>query len=148
MKVQKDFVIRIGGNEFAETPHLLASKGKPLVTVGRDDDSEELTVALDVYDEKGRKKATIRNDKLVKGSAKVFEIRTTENSYTVYDHKHERTICKIRRRGKAQEMDLDVSLLLHTPEGFLVHANPEQTNLRTRASEDVIRGRDAALKIN
>lgn len=148
MKVQKDFVFRVGGNDFTETPTLLASKGEPIVTVGRDDDSEELTVVLDIYDAKGRKCASVRGDRLVKGSAKAYEVRNTDNSFTVYDRKQERVVCEIRRRGDAQEMDLDVSLLMHTPEGFLVHANPEQTNLRTRASESVIRGRDAALKLN
>jgi hypothetical protein len=148
MKLQKDFVVRIGGNDYADTPHLLACKGEPLLTVLRDNDSGELDVRIDIYDENGRKQAAVRQAALTRGSAQRFDIRTTENQFKIVDRKRDRVVCNIRRRAHARDMDIDVSLLMHTPEGFLVHANPDQTNLRTRSSEDILRGRDAALSIN
>ena len=144
MKVRENFVVRVGGNEYTDTPNLLACKGEPVLTIRREPKSGE----LDIYDEKGREKAVVRNAKLVKGNKDAFDIRVTENSYTVFDNKAERAVCEIRRRANARDMDLDVSLLLHTPEGFLVHANPDQTNLRTRQAEGVLSGRDAALSVS
>ena len=147
MKVREDFVVRIGGNDFTATPHLLACKGEPLLTVDRASSSGDLDVRLDIFDENGKRRAVVRNGKLLRGSKKTFDVRMTENSYTVFDRKKERTVCKIRRRANARDMDLDVSLLMHTPDGFLVHANPDQTNLRIRQSERVIAGREAALNV-
>jgi len=148
MKVRENFVVRVGGNEYTDTPNLLACKGEPVLSIRREAKSGELEVSLDIYDEKGREKAVVRNAKLVKGSKDAFDIRITDNSFTVFDNKAERAVCEIRRRANARDMDLDVSLLLHTPEGFLVHANPDQTNLRTRQAEGVLSGRDAALSVN
>ena len=147
MKVRKDFVVRIGGNEYTDTPTLLACKGEPLLKVAREDRSGELDIELDLFDEKGKRRATVHNADVVRGSGKAYDVRMTENSFTVFDRKKERTVCEIRRRANARDMDIDVSLLLHTPEGFLVHANPDQTNLRIRQSEQVIAGREAALNI-
>lgn len=147
MKVRKNFVVRIGGNEYTDTPNLLACKGQPVLTVDREDASGDLQVSLDVYDEKGRRRAAMQGADQVSGRDKSLEVRITENSYTVFDRKHDRVVCDIRRRANARDMDLDVSLLLHTPEGFLVHANPDQTNLRVRRSEEVLAGREAALQI-
>ncbi len=147
MKVRKDFVVRIGGNEYTDTPNLLACKGEPLLRVAREEDSGDLDVELDLFDEKGKRRATVHNGEVVRGSGKAYDVRMTENSFTVFDRRKERTVCEIRRRANARDMDIDVSLLLHTPEGFLVHANPDQTNLRIRHSEQVIAGRDAALNI-
>lgn len=147
MKVDKDFVVRIGGNEFADTPTLLAAKGEPVLTVRRAD-SGELAVELDIYNDKGKAVARVREDKLASGDPDVFEVRVTDNRFTVLDRKKDRVVCEIRRRANARDMDLDVSLLAHLPDGFLVHANPDQTNLRIRSSEEVIRGRDAALNLN
>lgn len=39
------------------------------------------------------------------------------------------------------------ALRRHTPDGFLVHANPEQSNVRVRASSDILAGKDAAITV-
>lgn len=147
MKLRKNFVVRIGGNEYADTPDLLAFQGNPVLTVKRGDESGDLDVRLDVYDERGRERARVRDAEVVKGDSDSIDIRVTENSYTVFDRNRKRVLCELRRRGHARDMDLDAWLLLHTPDGFLVHANPDQTNLRVRRSENVLTGRDAALQI-
>ncbi|MDZ7644507.1 MAG: hypothetical protein U5K76_10025 [Woeseiaceae bacterium] len=148
MKIQKHFVVRIGGNVYSDTPNLLACKGEPLLKVTRNDRNGELDVELGIYDERGRERAVVRQDDVSGGNEDQFDVRMTDNRYTVTDRKNERVICDIRRRAHARDMDLDVSLLMHTPEGFLVHANPDQTNIRIRTSEGVVRGRDAAININ
>lgn len=147
MKVRKNFVVRIGGNEYTDTPNLLACKGDPVLTVTREAESGDLDVSLDIFDDRGRERAKVRGAELVKGNSDEIDIRTSENSYTVFDRSKDRMLCELRRRGNARDMDLDVSLLLHTPDGFLVHANPDQTNLRIRRSEEVLAGREAALNV-
>lgn len=148
MKIQSDFTVRLGGNSYADTPHLLACKGEPVLTVRRAAATGDLKVSIDIYDEQGHEQAAVRETGLVRGDPESFSISVTENQFEVIDCRRHRVVCNIRRRANARDTDIDVSLLLHTPDGFLVHANPDQTNLRIRSSEETLRGRDAALKIN
>jgi len=119
-----------------------------VLTVQRATRSGDLKVSIDIYDEQGQQEAAVRETGLVRGDPESFSVSVTENQFEVIDCRRSRVVCTIRRRANARDTDIDVSLLLHTPDGFLVHANPDQTNLRVRSSEETLRGRDAALKIN
>lgn len=147
MKIQEHFIVRLAGNDYTDTPNLLAAGGEPILRVRRDARSGDLDVDLDIFDDKGREKAVIRKASLVKGDPKEFEVRMTDNSFTVFDRKAARTVCDIRRRADARDMDLTVSVLTHTPDGFLVHANPEQSNVRVPASGELLQGREAAINV-
>ncbi|HZW59787.1 MAG TPA: hypothetical protein VFE85_05785 [Woeseiaceae bacterium] len=147
MKIDKHFIVRFGGNDYIDTPNLLTCKGEPVLRVGRDEKSGELDVELDIYDEKGREQAVATQAGLVSGDADAFEVRMTDHRFTVVDLRKERIVCDIRRRAHVKDMDLDVSVLTHTPDGFLVHANPEQSNVRVRSSSEVLTGKDAAINV-
>jgi hypothetical protein len=147
MKIRNHFIVRFGGNDYVDTPNLLACKGKPVLKVTRDAKSGELDVLFEIYDENGREQAIATQAGLVSGDPQAYEVRMTDHRFTVMDRGKERIVCDIRRRAHVKDMDLDVSILTHTPDGFLVHANPEQSNVRVRASSEVLIGKDAAINV-
>jgi hypothetical protein len=147
MKVHENFIVRLGGNDYLDTPNLIVYKGEPILKVTRDESNDELQVEAEIFDAQGRCKAHVRGTKLLKGDPDAVDIRSTENNYTIRDRSNDRVVCEIRRRAGQQKMDLDVSVLMHMPDGFLIHANPAQSNTKTRQDEELVRGRDAAISL-
>jgi hypothetical protein len=127
MKVQKHFVVRLGGTDYLDTPNLIVYKGEPILKVTRDENSDELQVEAEIFDSE--------------------DIRSTESNYVIRDRSNDRVVCEIRRRAGQQKMDVDVSVLMHMPDGFLIHANPAQSNIRTGREGELVRGRDAAISL-
>lgn len=146
MKVQEHFVVRLGGRDYCDTPNLVVYKGEPLLTLSRSDD-DELQVEAEVFDAEGRRKAKVRGTTLVEGDPDAVDVRSTDSSYVIRDRSNDRVICEIRRRAGQQKMDLDVSLLMHTPDGFLIHANPAQSNVPPRHDQLLVRGGEAAIAL-
>ena len=147
MKVQEHFVVRLGGNDYLDTPNLIVYKGEPILKVTRDESNDELKVEAEIFDSEGRCKAQVEGTRLVKGDPQAVDIRSTENNYTIRDRSNDRVVCEIRRRAGQQKMDLDVSVLMHAPDGFLIHANPAQSNVKTRQDEETIRDEEAAISL-
>ncbi|HEX2139558.1 MAG TPA: hypothetical protein VHG33_07595, partial [Woeseiaceae bacterium] len=93
------------------------------------------------------RKARIRGDRQVEGDPGAVDIHSTATSYTIRDRSNDRVVCEIRRRAGQQKMDVDVSVLMHMPDGSLIHANPAQSNTRTGQDEEIQQGRDAAISL-
>lgn len=146
MKVQEHFIVRLGGNDWLDTPNLIAYRGQPLLKVCRAEDSDELRVEAEIFDADGQRKAVVRDTELVQGDPQAVDIRSTENNYTIRDRATDRVVCEIRRRAGKQKMDLDVSVLMHAPDGFLIHANPAQSNVQVKHQEEPVQG-DAAISL-
>jgi hypothetical protein len=144
MKVQEHFIVRLGGRDYCDTPNLVVYKGEPLLTLRRADDAE-LEVEADVFDADGQRKAKVRGTELVEGEPGALEVSSTENCYVIRDRSNDRVVCEIRRRAGQQMMDLDVSVLMHAPDGFLIHANPAQCNVAPLHEELLVRGGEAAI---
>lgn len=147
MKVHAHFVVRLGGNDYLDTPNLIVYKGEPILKVTRDESNDELRVEAEIFDAEGRCKAHVQGTRLVTGDPQAVDIRSTENNYSIRDRSNDRVVCEIRRRAGQQKMDLDVSVLMHAPDGFLIHANPAQSNVRTRQGEEPIRDEEAAISL-
>lgn len=144
MKVHEHFIVRLGGRDYCDTPNLVVYKGEPLLTVKRAD-NDELEVEAKVFDSRGHRQAKVRGTELVEGDPDVVDIRSTDSSYVIRDRTNDRVICEIRRRAGQQKMDVDVSLLMHTPDGFLIHANPAQSNVAPHHDQLLVRGGEAAI---
>lgn len=147
MKIQEHFVVRLGGNDYLDTPNLIVYKGEPVLKVTRDEPSDELRVEAEIFDAQGHRKARVRGDRQVEGDPDAVEIHSTATSYVIKDRSNDRVVCEIRRRAGQQKMDIDVSVLMHMPDGSLIHANPAQSNTKTRRDEEVLQGRDAAISL-
>ncbi len=113
----------------------------------RAEDSDELSVEAEIFDADGQRKAVVRDTELVQGDPQAVDIRSTENNYTIRDRATDRVVCEIRRRAGKQKMDLDVSVLMHAPDGFLIHANPAQSNVQVKHQEEPVQG-DAAISLS
>jgi len=127
--VEKDFKIILGSNTYINTPNLVMYKGRSLFTVKRSDNTGLLGINFDVYDKKGTKVATIRNGIVVQGDKEDYNIREGMDHYSVTEQTTGRTICDIRKRRESPNAELEVSVRLYMPDGFLLDATPEQTNI-------------------
>lgn len=132
MKVPNHFSVRVGGNVFADKPNVLVYKDTPLLQLRRDE-SGFLDVDLDVFSREGNRKATIRSSTLIENDGTVA-LFVSDQCIRVVDQIAERTVCDICRRAAANDADIDISLLLHAPDGFLIHANTAQSNLPARSA--------------
>ncbi|MEX2495517.1 MAG: hypothetical protein WD448_05470 [Woeseia sp.] len=146
MKVREHFIVRLGGNDYLDTPNLIVCSGEPILKLTRDEVSDELKVEAEIFDATGNRTAVVRGTELVDGDPGTIEIRSTESSYVIRDKTADRTVCEIRRRAGKQKEDLDVSVLMRTPDGFLIHANPLQSNVGLPRHEEPVCG-DAAIML-
>jgi hypothetical protein len=65
---------------------------------------------------------------VVHGDADNYEIKTGHDEYSVTDKNSDRLIVSVKRRG-VHEADLEVTVRLYTPNGFLFDATPTHTNI-------------------
>lgn len=146
MKVHDHFVVRLGGRDYCDTPNLVVYRGAPLLRLSRAPD-DELEVQAEVFDADGHCKAKVRGTELVEGDPDAIDVRSSENCYVIRDRANDRVVCEIRRRAGKQKMDLDVSILMHCPDGFLIHANPAQSNVAPLHETLLVRGAEAAIAL-
>lgn len=145
MKVPENFRTRIAGNIYENTPDLVVCNDKTILRVERAADTGRLKVRLAIFDSKGRRKATIEDDKVTKGREQDYSVSMTDSNFSVHDSATGRTICNLQRCAPARRMDVDAFVMTHSPDGFLIHASPVQTNLGTKAKGEVYRNLDRAL---
>lgn len=145
MKVPENFRTRIAGNIYENTPDLLVCDEQTILRVEREARSGRLKVRLAIFDEDGRRKATVENDKVTNGRKKAYSVSMTHSSFSVHENSTGRTVCHLQRCAPARRMDIDAFVMTHSPDGFLIHASPVQTNLGTKASGEVYRDLDRAL---
>ncbi len=129
-EVAERFTVKLGGSTYINCKTLVTFRGEPLFNLRRHDDGY-LGIDFDIYNTEGRKIATVRRNEIYyDGKDKDrFHIDGSENRYVLTDTKTGRTICDIRKRQAAEPAELDVSVHLYTPSGFLFDATPDRTNL-------------------
>lgn len=148
MEVPENFKTQIAGNFYVNTPNLIVCGDEPILRVCRDDDTGRLSVWMTVYDSAGRQIAKIEGTKVVGGSEKDIRIVMTDKNYLVREKSTGRALCEIRRSAAARQTDIDVFVLTHSPDGFFIHANPKQSNVRVKSDGKTHHDLDAALSIS
>lgn len=127
-KVAEHFRVRIGGNTYIDCANLVVFRGEPLFNLRRHEDGY-LGIDFEIYNQEGRRIATVRRNEVYVGDRQAYPIEGTMNRYVVTERDTGRVICDIRKREDADPAELDVSVHLYTPSGFLFDATPDQTNL-------------------
>ena len=127
--VEDRFKVIIGGNTYINTPNIVVYKGTSLFTIKRSGSDGLLGIDFDIYDNGGNRVATVRNGIIVQGNQDDYDITTGMDRYTVTEKSTGRMICDIRKRAEAANAELEVSVELYTPDGFLFNATPDQTNI-------------------
>lgn len=126
--LEKEFSVKLGGNTYINTPNLVVYKGEPLFKIYRSDSDGILGIDFDVFDSTGNRVATIRKGIVVQGDKDNYDIETGHEEYKVTEKSSNRLIASVKRRG-VESAELEVSVHLYTPDGFLVDATPTQTNI-------------------
>lgn len=149
-EVAENYRVRIGGNTYINCGQLIVFRGQPLFNLRRNDDGY-LGIDFDIYNAQGRKIATVKRNEIYYGGKDKdrYQIEGTANRYTLTDTKTGQIICDIKKREDAHPAELEVSVHLYTPSGFLFDATPEQTNLGGMVLRDnVISNCGTGLAIN
>jgi hypothetical protein len=126
--VETKFKVRLGGNTYINTPNLVVYKGTPIFRIRRSDDDGILGIDFDVFDSKGQRVATFAKGVVVQGDEADYKIETGHDVYSVTERSSGRVVARVQRRG-GQGAELNVHVHMYLPNGFLLNAGPEATNL-------------------
>lgn len=126
--IEKEFSVKLGGNTYINTPNLVVYKGDSLFRISRSENDGILGIDFDIYDPHGKRIATVRRSVVVQGDAANYDIKTGHAEYTVTEKSSGRLVTSVKRRD-AQGAELEVSVRLYAPDGFLFDATPTQTNV-------------------
>ena len=107
----------------------MAFKGESLFTLKRHDDTRYLGIYFDIYDAQGQKIAGVKRNEVYFGDKTTYQIDGTSTRYVFSERSSGKIIYDIKRYEAAHPAELDVSVSLYTPTGFLFEANPDFTNL-------------------
>ena len=127
-KLEKEFSVKLGGNTYINTPNLVVYKGEPLFKIYRSESEGILGIDFDIFDSTGNRVATVRKGIVVQGDSENYKIESGHEEYKVTEKGSNRLITSVKRRG-AEGAELEVSVHLYTPDGFLIDATPTQTNI-------------------
>jgi len=126
-KVEDKFRVRLGGNTYIDTPNLIVFRGESLFRIRRGDDGM-LGIDFDVFDNQGKRVATIAKGAVVQGDNDKYNIESGHETYTVTEKTSGRVITRVQRRG-VEGAELDVWVNTYLPNGQLLAATPTVTNL-------------------
>ena len=127
-KIDSNFSVKLGGNTYINTPNLVVYKGEPLFQIKRSESEGILGIDFDVFDSSGNRVATFRKSVVVQGDSKNYKIESGHTEYKVTELNTGRLIAHVQRR-EAEGAELEVSVQLYMPDGFLFDASPTETNL-------------------
>ncbi len=128
--LEKQFRVVLGGNAYVNVPNLVVYKDQTLFTLRRHDGNGQLGIYFELYDATGQHIASVKRNEIyptgrqgdlykLDGSADECLLRRSDtNEY----------VCQIRKR-RTSPIELEVSVRLYTPDGFLFEATPDATNL-------------------
>jgi hypothetical protein len=122
---EKEFRIRLGGQIFVNVPVLIQFNGESLFTVRRHEETGEIGIDCDVYDQAGGKIASIRRNNMYPGDLATYEVERSEDRITLRDVKTRTVLAQVRKHGEALPLELDVSVRTYLPDGRLLDAGPE-----------------------
>ncbi len=128
--VEDHFKVIIGGNTYIDVPNLVVYKGQTLFTLKRHDENGELGIYFELYNAKGRHVASVKRNQIYMtgGQKELYSVEGSTDGYALRERETGRVVCQICRKP-ATPVELEVSVQLYTPDGFLFDATPTSTNL-------------------
>ena len=127
-KVEENFVVRLGGTRYINTPNLVVVDDVPLFRLRRSDEDGMLGIDFDVFNAQGKRVATFAKSVVVQGDKANYDVQTGHETYTVTERSSGRVIARVQRRN-VEGAELDVHVHTYLPDGFLLDAGPDGTNL-------------------
>jgi hypothetical protein len=123
--VEEHFKVRLGGNVFVDVPRLVVYKGQTLFTLRRNDRNGELGIFFELLDATGEHVASVKRNQIyqTKAGANLYEMKDLGDVCWLGELATDGLVCNICRTSGIP-VELDVSVRLHTPDGFLFNATP------------------------
>ncbi len=128
-EIENHFKVRIGGSIYIDTPNIVTYKGESLFTLKRHDENGYLGIYFEIYNSAGKHIASVKRSEIYSGDKEAYQIDGSLNRYVFSERASGKVICDIKKREAAHPAELDVSVQLYSPSGFLFNATPEQTNI-------------------
>jgi hypothetical protein len=126
---EKEFSIKLGGQTFINVPILIQFNGESLFTVRRHEETGEIGIDCDVFDEAGDKIASIRRNNMYPGDQNAFVVDRGEDHITLTDKITGMMLAQVRKNSAALPLELDVSVRTYLPDGRLLDAGPDSCTL-------------------
>ncbi len=127
-QVENNFRVRLGGNTYVNVENLVEYDGVPLFSLRRHENGY-LGIDFNIFDATGKKVASVKRNEIYPGERQTYELQGDADRYALLNKETGRVICEIKKRSAAVPAELDVTVQLYTPDGFLFAATPEATNL-------------------
>jgi hypothetical protein len=128
--VEKDFQVKLGGNIFINVPRLIVNKGQTLFTLKRSDGDGQLGIYFELFDATGRHVASVKRNRIYPATAgRLYELKDQAADVCLLrDVRNGEDVCTIRRTSDTPT-ELEVSVRLYTPDGFLIKATPTEIEI-------------------
>jgi hypothetical protein len=129
--VEDHFKVILGGNTYIDVPNLVVYKGETLFTMKRHDENGELGIYFELYDAKGRHVASVKRNQIYPtgGQSEFYSLEGSADECALREKATGTVVCQIRRKPATSPVELEVSVRLYRPNGFLFDATPTSTNL-------------------
>ena len=122
--VAEDFQVKLGGNTFINVPRLIVYKGQTLFTLERSDGDGQLGICFELFDATGQHVASVKRNRIYPATAgQLYELKDQGDVCLLRDVRNGEDVCAIRRTSDTP-VELEVSVRLYTPDGFLFKATP------------------------
>jgi hypothetical protein len=128
-KIENTFSVILGGNTYINVDNLVEYNGQPLFTLKRHEDNGELGIYFEIYDALGKHVASVKRNEIYIADKTQYKVDGSADRYQTIEKSSGRVLCDIKKRANAAAVELEVSVHLNTPDGFLFEATPTQTNI-------------------
>ena len=125
---EAEFRLLMGGNVFVNMRSVFDYEGEPLFTIHRREDDGQLSIDFDVFDEAGKRVASVRRNNIHVGDGSVYEV-TRDSERITLDNKQTgaRIVEIIKLSTKPTELEVYVKTFL--PNGYLLECSPSSFNI-------------------
>lgn len=146
--IEDHFKVIIGGNTYIDVPNLVVYKEQTLFTLKRSDDNGQLGIYFELYNAKGTHVASVKRNQIypTPGQRDLYSIEGSQDVYVLRENATAQIACRICRKPTTP-VELEVSVRLYTPDGFLFDATPTSTSVGRTVFEGCVI-RSCAIGIN
>ena len=106
------------------------TEDRPCSLLKRHEENSELGIYFELYDARGTHVASVKRNQIypTAGQKDLYAVEGSADEYVLRDKETGQVVCHIRRKP-VMPVELEVSVRLYTPDGFLFDATPDATNL-------------------
>lgn len=146
---ENEFNVRLGGNNYINTPVLISYKGESLFSISRNEGGH-LGIDFEIYNANRQRIARVKKNQIYrhKDHKDNYELLIADDVVTLREKESGKTIAEVRRR-RAATAELDVTVSTYLPNGEQIDLGPDTSNIRgNRLIGVVLKDCGVAVEIN